>query len=144
MPAGHYPVVYTHSVAYGRIRSDRSFRPYVTARLTNPLTGLSTDRLMLVDSGADSCAITMSAAQVLGVDLTRCERGSSGGTGGPVDTYYTDLEIMACGQSQMCPVAIPERNELFLLGRDPFFHLIHFGFAETEDPSQSRFYWHPA
>lgn len=141
MPAGFFPVVYTDCECYSRSSPDVPFRPYVVARLTNPLTGISTDRRALVDSGADLCAIPVSTAKTLGIDLDQCERSSSQGVGGEVDTYLTELEITACGVSEVCRVLIPMGLASILLGRDPFFRLTHFGFAEVADPAQGHFYW---
>ncbi len=141
MPSGFYPVVYSDSEYYTFIAPNRTFRPYVVARMTNPATGIATERRALVDSGADLCAIPTATAQILGIDLTQCRRGESDGSGGRVETYYTELEITACGISQLCPVLIPVRLTGVLLGRDPFFRLVHFGFAEELGPSVSRFYW---
>jgi hypothetical protein len=105
-------------------------RPLIPIRVT--YGGQSTERLAIVDSGADLPLFPKTLARILGINLTRLPIGPSEGTSGEVDTWYCQCGITVEGITRQCRVGIVDNDRCpYLLGRDPFFKLLQIGFRES-------------
>lgn len=134
-------VEYTGEQAYGPAGSYA--RPMVAARITDPIGERAIERLVLVDSGADLSAIPMGGLLSLGLDPATLPRVSSRGTAGEVSSLEVELLFEVCGARAMSRVLVPMTPEFstYILGREPFFRLLHFGFQQFPEPSENRVLW---
>lgn len=109
---------------------DNSLRPQIPIRIT--YRGRSTDRLAIVDSGADLPFFPKTAATLLGIDLSALQPDQSRGIGGMARTWYCLCDITVEGVTRRCNVAIVDNETTpYLLGRTPFFQLLQIGFRES-------------
>jgi len=120
-------------------------RPLLPARITDPRSGRFTDRLLLVDSGADVCAVPVLVLRSIGIELEGLPRVRSGGTAGAIDALEVDLRFEVCDVAVTARTLVPLADgfRTCILGRDPFFRLLHFGFQQFEDETQNRVLWRP-
>jgi hypothetical protein len=103
------------------------------------------ERRFLVDSGADMSMISLEAAERLVVSFDTLPRTSSRGTAGSVECTIAALRFELCGMVIDAPVLVPMSRSFtsYILGREPFFRLLHFGFAQYEDPTRNLLLWRP-
>ena len=110
---------------------DGVYRPYVPIRIT--YNGIATDKLALVDSGADLPTFPRTIAEILRIDLDELPRGESRTAGGPIASWRCECELTTLpGIQEKCLVAIVDNEDCpYLLGRKPFFSLMQVGFRES-------------
>jgi hypothetical protein len=115
----------------------------IPARIALPDSDISIRRLMLVDSGADQCVIPFEAVQALAIPRERLRPAVAISAGGPADALEVDLLIEVGGTSAVARAIISPspQSDMYILGREPFFRLLHFGFAQYEDPTRNLLLW---
>ena len=113
------------------LEQDNRLRPLIPIRIT--YRGQSTDRLALVDSGADLPTFPKAAARLLGIDLSTLVPSQLRGISEqPVRTWACQCDITVEGITKQCTVGIVDNDNCkYLLGRDPFFKLLQIGFRES-------------
>jgi len=93
----------------------------------------------LLDSGADYSIIFVEHAEILGVDLSSCEKTDCQGVGGKVKAWKTKVQVRLKGKGEHrsftfeLPVMVIERqasNFPLLLGREGFFEHFEITFNE--------------
>ncbi len=121
-------------------------RPLVPARISDPITRRAIDRLVLVDSGADISMIPLDGITSLGIDTSRLVRSRSWGTAGEVACFEVELLYEVCGVTTVAKALSPIEGgfSTYVLGREPFFRLVHFGFAQFADRTANRTMWRGA
>ena len=77
----------------------------------------------LVDSGADEILLDLPFTELLGVDIAKCEEGTTMGIGGQRQTFYrTTLSLTVLhGKPIEVPVCFTKLGVGCLLGQDGFF-----------------------
>jgi hypothetical protein len=108
-------------------------RPLMPVTLKHS-TSDSLDTLMLIDSGADLSMIPKSMAQSIGIDLSSCPTGVTGGVGGATDVVMSEATLSFGQRKEVhevdIPVQIPTKTDIPspLLGREPFFRFFDVSF----------------
>ena len=91
------------------------------------------DRLAIIDSGADTFGAPRSIADILGIDLSSLQPGTTRGTAGLARTWYADCQVQVLGVQFACTIAIVDNLEVpYLLGRRPLFQMVQIGFRESQ------------
>jgi len=103
--------------------------------------GESFESAPILDSGADFSVIFKEHAEILGVDLGKCEETECQGIGGKVKAWKTKIPIRLKGKGEHrafnleIPTMILERqavNHTLLIGRAGFFEHFEICFNEKE------------
>jgi hypothetical protein len=117
--------------------------PMIPARIAFPDSDISIRRLMLVDSGADQCLVPFLVLEALEIPRERLRPAVTTSAAGSADALEVDLVIDVGGVSAVAPtiVAPSRQSDIYILGREPFFRLLHFGFAQYEDPTRNLLLW---
>jgi hypothetical protein len=156
-----YETVYAGEAPYTRWRN--VWLPRVEAVIAGP-KGKTIRRQVLVDSGADVSMIPLQGLRALGFnpspasfprrllrrlvgaedpELDILEQTRASGLGGDVTCFAVELTWHVCGASIAARVLVPVTPGFvhYVLGRDPFFRRLHFGFFEYEDSAMNRLRW---
>lgn len=95
----------------------------------------------ILDSGADFSVIFKEHAEILGIDLSKCEETECQGIGGKVKTWKTKIPVRLKGKGEHrsfnleIPAMILEKqaaNHPLLIGRAGFFEQSEICFNEKE------------
>jgi len=128
---GPINISYEYVSRYQQLDLDGVYRPYVPIRIS--YNGIETDKLAIIDSGADRPTFPRTIADILDIDLVALPRSTSGTVAGDVETWYCECDLtMPMGIQEKCLVAIVDNEDCpYLLGRIPFFSLSQVGFRES-------------
>jgi hypothetical protein len=113
-------------------------RPVVRVMLTGP--GRSLDLTALVDRGSDYSLFHVDVAEVLGIDLSRCEQRTVAGIEHvPAPCFVADI---AATVEHVEPMTIPvmfwERQPISLIGQVGFFDRHRIKFERDHDTFEIR------
>jgi len=127
---GPISVSYEYVSRY-RLDPDRVSRPYIPIRIS--YGRIATDKLAIIDSGADLPTFPRTIAEILGINLDELPRGKSTTAAGPIATWRCECELtLPLGIQEKCLVAIVDNENCpYLLGRMPFFSFVQVGFRES-------------
>ena len=93
----------------------------------------------LVDSGSPWCAIPKEVATGwFGIDINSCPVQRMKGIAGLADIPYTSMLVRAFDLELECKVLLLDSDDLYLVGRVPFFSKVELGFHEEPNGTNSR------
>lgn len=94
--------------------------------------------LALIDSGADTCAMPKSVAEILGLDLSSAKESTVGTASGPVMAKKLDVNVtihLVHGKKTILSpfsVIMSDYEPPVILGRASFFENFYITFSEKE------------
>ena len=130
-------LVYRYRTINGR--GPPTKRPMIDVELINGINHFTTKAL--IDSGADTCAISSDMAIALGLDL-KGERGKSLGVAGSVESVTRDMNIRLSNPHESYNIKVPVRvlfvderesgSFIPLIGRSVFFDYFRIVFEQKK------------
>src|SRR3989344_3057869 len=109
-------------------------RPIVDVEIFGPKGSINT--IALLDSGADNCLFNIGYAELIGIDLAKCEKAvTTSVEGGMKDVYLTNIVIRVKGLEKISvPIAFIDSDSVnSLLGQIGFFDQNKIKFERDHD-----------